>query len=126
MRQPSRARPDPLSEQRRSQPLEFFHNFLRTFYLDNTPDETLGLWRQQIYSTRFGSYAEDALYVLDTILADPPPDLIERLEEGGVTLFHRPDDFTLIPYTYEETVAWLREQTEQFREAYEAFRRGSA
>ncbi len=124
MRQTNSPQPDPMSAQRRSRPLEFFRQFLGTFFLDNTEEEGLSLWRQQIESTRFNSYAADALYVLDTILANPPQDLIERLEEGGgITLFHRPDEYTLIPYTFEETVAWLRDQTERFRAAYEDFQK---
>jgi hypothetical protein len=122
MRKPVPPVPDPASEQRRADPLALFRQVLGTFFLDNTEEERLALWRNRIETTRFNSYAADVLFALDAIVTDPPEDLIKLLEdEGGITLFHRPDRFTLIPYTFDETAAWLRDQTAQFRTAYEEF-----
>jgi hypothetical protein len=95
-----------------------FRGFLQFLWMDNTPDEALQQWRQRIQD--FPDEAERDLACLDQIIADPPPDLVQMLnDDGWIILSHEPDPATLVDYTRDEYVGWLRETTARFRSTYE-------
>jgi hypothetical protein len=93
--------------------LATFRAFLEEMWMDNTEEEALALWRRRIRRTP--AYVDDALAALDRVLADPPPDLREQLEQHGwIALRHR-EPAGQTPYTHDETVDWLRAMTARFR-----------
>ena len=54
----------------------------------------------------------------------PPANLTEIMEEEGwIILTHEPDPETVLPFTHEENVAWLRRMTEEYRQIYLEVRR---
>jgi hypothetical protein len=100
-------------------PLEPFRRLLRRLFMDNTVDEAFALWRYNV--EHVPHLAQEDLDTLDTILAAPPPDLVEIMEQDGwIHLTHTPDSATLIPYTHDEYVEWLRDITTRMRADYDA------
>jgi hypothetical protein len=106
-----------LTAKRRAEPREFLREVLK-LWMDNTPDDALALWKGRLLAG--GSFAKDALEILDKTIADPPPDLIELMKENGwLHLIHEDEDGEETPFTFDEHVAWLREQTERLRAAFQ-------
>lgn len=98
---------------------ERFRALLTALFVDNTVDEALAEWRYR--AEHVAHDVERDLALLDAILADPPADLVELMEnDGWIHLLHRPDTHTVIPYSRDEHVAWLRDVTERMRSIYEA------
>lgn len=92
--------------------------FLAEMWADNTAEEAEVLWKRRV--ARTPAYAAEALAALDAVLAQPPANLRDILvADGQIPLFHRPDNATITPYTFEETLAWLRTMTARFRALYE-------
>jgi len=110
---------DPVSQERRADPTALFRNILKSYFADNSWDDTMKLWRIAIANG--GSYPEDVLWCLDVIAENPPANLGQLLyEDGWITLEHEETDDKLgEPYTPEEQVAWLRERTALLRAEYE-------
>ena len=93
---------------------ERFRALIRALFADNTEEEALALWRYDVENRP--QQARETLAVLDAILADPPPDLVELMEnDGWIHLVHRPDEWTATPYSHDEYVAWLRDITARMR-----------
>lgn len=93
--------------------LDQFDDFLRRVWKDNTEGEAMLLWRRSVENTPDVARAD--LEALDAVLADPPPDLEQRLaEHGWIHLVHKPE---FVPYSFDETVEWLRGTTEKLRAA---------
>jgi hypothetical protein len=105
-------------------PRECFHAFLRTFWMDNTEEEALALWRLMI---RHGSsFPREALRCVDAVLADPPPDLVESMQvHGWLYPVHQPDADHVEPYSYDEHVDWLRGWADRLRAALDELSEGS-
>ena len=105
------------SRRRRENPVECFAAFLRDFWTDNTEEEARLVWESR--ARLAPEYAEDALYCLDAVVLDKPPDLEQIVrEQGNLYLSHQ--DGSARPYTYEETLAWLRQVAKEFRAIYES------
>lgn len=109
---------DPISQQRRAAPLDFFGDFLQGTWMDNTPEEALCLWKLKLYQPT--SYAADALYALDYVIAKPPHDLIERLQQNGWIYLSHEDDPDEPLYTFDEHLQWLKNMNQQYRQLYKA------
>lgn len=106
---------DKESEQRRKDPLAFVLTLFRELWVDNTPEEFRAAWRSKVKLAPW--YAQDALYCLKAVLANPPANLVERLrDKGGVYLFH---PGSAAPYTVEETLHWLAQVTQDFQADYD-------
>lgn len=102
--------------------IDRFRDFLQSVWMDNTSDEALQQWQQRVLE--FPTAAASDLECLESILADPPENLVQMLhDDGWVILTHRPDPQTVVGYTHDEYVEWLRDMTARFRDAY---RRASA
>lgn len=96
-----------------------FRGFLQFIWMDNTEDEALVQWRHRIRA--FPDEAERDLACLQEIVADPPQDVVSMLnEDGWIILSHEPDPETVLDYTPEEYVAWVRDMAARFRAVYEA------
>lgn len=115
------------SARRRAAPLDFFCVFLRDIWLDNTPEEALRQWQNIV--AHFPWYADDALYCLNAVIAQPPPNLEDILSEcGWIELVHPPksDDndngqqgqSEVRPYTFDELVEWLVQLREQYQAVF--------
>lgn len=105
---------------RREQPLDFFRQFLRAIWMDNTEEEAEEQWRQKV--TFFSDYADDALFCLDWVVANPPDNLPDILvDDGWIALYRESDDpqAEIEDFTFDETVEWLRDMTDHFKEIYE-------
>ena len=106
----------PVSQERRNDPIAFFRQILKSYFADNSWDDTLGLWR--IALANGGPYPDDVLWCLDWIVEHPPANLGQLLyEDGWITLEHPEDEDGEpgAPYTADEQVAWLRERTAALR-----------
>jgi hypothetical protein len=105
------------SQKRRANPLEFFKNFLQRIWMDNTEEEALFQWKQLVKGSP--SYVEDALYCIDAVIANPPENLVEILEnEGWLILYYNDDQPDERPYTDEEYYEWLKQMRDEFRAIY--------
>lgn len=107
------------SAQRRSAPLEGFREFLRAIWMDNTEEEALRQW--QVKVDQFPWWADDALFSLDWVIANPPKNLVDLMQEHGWLLLHHEPDSSgdEREYSREEYLGWLKEMTERFRRIYE-------
>ena len=101
---------------RRADPLKFVCEVIEPLR-DSEVEGFLKIWRTK--ATHYRWYADDAMYCLDRVVAEPPPDLIDRIREGtGFVLNHvTPDKVT--PYTHAEVVAWLRDLATKMRAIYD-------
>jgi hypothetical protein len=109
------------SVKRRSNPLEYFKKFLGAYWIDQSEEEVFDHWQDEIRD--FPWKAEDILYCLDKVVADPPEDLLEIMRERGLLELWHGDIFDpggAIPYTYTETPEWLKGFTEKLRTMYRA------
>jgi len=108
------------SSKRRAEPIEFFKKFLSDIWMDNSEEQAIQQWEVKV--NQFPWYAEDALYCLSTVIDNPPPNLIELMEEyGWIVLYHEPDDSgNETRYTYEDYLEWLKHIKSKFRAIYDA------
>jgi hypothetical protein len=98
--------------------MDDFRDFLSQIWVDNTEEEAEAIWRRRVELNPW--WSEQALQSVDAVLADPPPDLREQLQEHGwISLYHHVDRDTVRPYSQAETVEWLRGVAERFRAIYE-------
>ena len=118
---------NPVSQERRNDPLAFFRQILRSYFADSSRDNTMKLWR--IALANGGSYPEDVLWCLDWIVDHPPENLAQLMyEDGWITLEHpaNDDDETeKRSYSFDERVAWLRERTTVLKAERDSARNGS-
>ena len=106
------------SRKRRAAPLEFFQQFLCDIWMDNTEEEAMDQWEVKVKQGPW--YAEDALYCMDAVIANPPENLVEILEnEGWIILYHNCDQPDERPYTDEEHYEWLKQMRDEFRAIYD-------
>lgn len=106
------------SRQRLAAPLEFFKEFLREIWMDNSPEEALAQWRVKV--EQFPWYATDALTCLDAIIADPPSNLVEIMQQDGWIMLYHESATEVQPYTFEEYLEWLRQMRDEFQMVYDA------
>lgn len=105
--------------------LESFSEFLKSFWMDNSEEIAVLLWKNLLNSSP--ELAREYLIVLDAIIAYPPPNLIELMQQNGwIILYYEPDPATVIPYTFSEHVEWLTQMTAQWRCIYEKERSSPA
>src|SRR5579864_700130 len=78
-----------------------FIAFLEHIWMDNTEEDALAMWEQRVLYGR--EEAGRDLAALDSMVANPPTDLVALMEEHGwIHLVHRPDRDTMTPYSFEE------------------------
>ncbi len=105
------------SEKRRENPLVFFIEFLEAIWMDNTEEEAIYQWEVKV--KHFPWYASDALYCIEAVIANPPNDLIDILENHGwIGLYDETPD-EIKPYSFDETLNWLKKMHDKFRRVYE-------
>lgn len=108
---------------RRADPRECVAEFVRTFWSETTEEDVRYLWQHQVTAAPW--YAEDVLFCLDAVIADPPPELEKFLRESGnLHLYHR--DGTAKRYSDAEALAWLKNIEREFRTTFEASSASSA
>ena len=106
------------SRKRRAAPLETFIDFLRAIWMDNTDEEALFQWKKSVDQSPL--YAEDALYCIDAVIANPPENLVEIMEnQGWIILSRNYDQPDERPYTDEEYYEWLKQMRDEFRAIYD-------
>jgi hypothetical protein len=105
------------SRKLRANPLETFTELLRAIWMDNTDEEALFQWKTTVEQSPL--YAKDALYCIDAVIANPPENLVEILEnEGWLILSYNYDQPDERPYTDEEYYEWLKQMRDEFRAVY--------
>ena len=89
-----------------------FIEWLRTYFLEASPEEARQQWSE---SARLAFWVcLDHLRCVDAVLADPPENLIEMMQENGsVVLYHR-DAVPWHPYSKAEYLDWLRNVRKEF------------
>jgi hypothetical protein len=98
--------------------VERFRTFLQMVWMDNTADEAMEQWRQRVRN--FPAEAGRDLDCLDAIVADPPSDVVQMLnDDGWVILSHEPDPETVVDRSRDEYVDWVRATAARFRDVYE-------
>ena len=109
------------SARRRAAPLSFFAQFLSDIWKGSTPEEADYSWRVKV--EHYPWYADDALYCLNAVLADPPDDLLDIMREHGwLSLEHEMDAQGVErPYSFDDVVDWLRDMRDRYRTVYEEF-----
>ena len=101
---------------RRADPVAFVAEVVEPMR-DSEEAGFLEIWRTK--ATGYRWYADDAMVCFDKVIADPPPDLVERLRAGtGFSLYHT-DPNNRAPYTHDDVVAWLRNLREKMRVIYD-------
>ena len=101
---------------RRADPLKFLCEVIEPLR-DSDVDGFLKIWRTK--ATYYRWYADDAMYCLDRVLADPPADLIERIREGTGFVLNHVTPSAVTPYSHAEVVAWLRDLGDKMRAIYD-------
>jgi hypothetical protein len=105
------------SRSRRAAPLKTFVDFLERIWMDNTEEEALFQWQRMVKN--FPLYASDYLYCIDVVIANPPENLVEIMEDRGWLIlsynYDQPDER---PYTDEEYYEWLKQMRDEFRAIY--------
>lgn len=110
------------ARERRANPVQFFQQFLRDIWMDNSPDEARAQW--QVKVEQYPWYADDALACLDAVIANPPDNLAAILEEDGwISLYHETPD-EVCAYDPQETLDWLKGMRSEFKAVYEQAARG--
>src|SRR6267142_6406511 len=104
------------SKQRRANPQACLAEFLKDFWTDNTDEEATLMWRLRVGTAP--GYAEDMLYCLDEVIANPPAQLEKFVREQGNLYLYHPDG-TATLYNDAETLAWLKRIAKEFRDIFE-------
>lgn len=103
------------SRARRAAPLEFFCEVMQLMQ-NNDVDSFLAIWRTKALHYRW--FANDALYCFDKVLAEPPPDLIDRLFKCGGFVLNHVTPSKITPYSHDEAVAWVRDLASKMRQIH--------
>ena len=101
---------------RRADPLKFVCEVIEPLR-DSEVEGFLKIWRTK--ATHYRWYADDAMYCLDRVIAEPPPDLIDRIREGTGFVLNHVTPAKVTPYTHAEVVAWLRDLATKMRAIYD-------
>jgi hypothetical protein len=111
-----------LRKTHRDNPNDFFEELLEKIWMNRDEDQAFREWKRlcdQVYW-----YAEDAVGCLEHILANPPANLVELMQERGwILLDHGTARYTLLKPYREKYVAWLVDMTDQFKNIYAAHTR---
>ena len=104
------------STAREASPASFFREILRHYWMDNTPEEAMRLWRTTLRDMPW--YAADVLNCFYSILREPPEELVDLMQQNGwVMLFHETET-GLVPKSRDEYLEWLRAVHEEWSEVY--------
>lgn len=99
-------------------PIKFFQQLLTAYWNDHEPEQTEAKWRQHCLEQRW--YAEDVLDCFTTILADPPQDLADMMQEyGSIMLPHGDAPYTVLWHYRRRYEDWLTQTHLKFREVFE-------
>jgi|GEM_PF-2865170 len=110
MTQPPDAYTAGLRQQHRDDPLEFFGKALREFFMNRDDHQTIRAWTRMIHDNRW--YTEDVIECMQTVLANPPDDLVMLIQENGWVMLPRPDDMPAADY-HALYLAWLSESAQR-------------
>ncbi|MDZ8055900.1 MAG: hypothetical protein RMX68_016665 [Aulosira sp. ZfuVER01] len=106
-----------LQKEHREKPLEFFTKLLTDIRMGRSEEEAIREWKRLCEQVSW--YAEDAIRCLETILADPPANLIEIMQENGwILLDHGSQSYTPIKAYRQQYVEWLEKWVNQCRDVY--------
>jgi len=104
-------------------PADRLCEFLRLVWMDNTPDEARAQWATRV--EQFPDLAQDSLEALDSVIADPPENLVELMQEcGWISLYEETYD-TVTPLGKDAYVDWLRSVRDDFGALFEERAAGS-
>jgi hypothetical protein len=99
-----------MRERHRRDPVAFFAEVLEAIWMQSEPKDVEFLWQHRLRSAPW--WAEDALWVFERVIADPPSnlcDLIASHAERSPVVDEQTGD------QHEACVAWVRAQLEFLR-----------
>lgn len=109
---------DTVRKEHRENSQTFFVEILNTLWGDRNEEETLSEWRRLCSKVRW--YAEDALECMDRILAEPPYNLAELMQnEGSIMLASGPAPYTVIHLYRQKYYDFLLDTSQKFRKIFE-------
>ncbi|MBN1946913.1 MAG: hypothetical protein JW797_14665 [Bradymonadales bacterium] len=108
------------SQAHRAQPVDFALKVLAELFGHYmTPDQSYGLWEEQLRTAMW--YADDALFCLRELLANPPENLAERLRQaakGTLVLGNHPG-MEGQDHTDDQVLHWIARVTDQLEERFQ-------
>jgi hypothetical protein len=104
------------SAARAESPVSFFREILRHYWMDNTPEEAMRLWRTTLRDAPW--YAVDILNCFYTVLHEPPEDLVDLMQQNGWVMLFDETDTGLVSKPRDEYLDWLRAVHEEWSEVY--------
>jgi hypothetical protein len=109
---------DAARQAHRADPQAFFVELLQSLWGDREEAQVLAEWRRLCTKVRW--YAQDAVECLDHMLANPPPNLVELMQdEGSIMLDAGPARYTVIRLYREKYLDFLRDTCRRFKEVLE-------
>ncbi len=100
----------------RQKPKEYFSDFLRGVWMDNTPEEAYNHWNSRV--EQFPWYADNCLYAIRYVLDNPPDDLQEILRnDGWIGFYHEDEEET--EFSRDEYLVWLENVYKDFKKIYD-------
>lgn len=106
-----------LRKKHRDYPIEFFGELLEAIWMNRDEEQSIREWKR--LCTQVHWYAEDAMQCLDYVLAHPPANLIELMQERGwIMLDHGAGPDTLVKTYHEKYLARLVDMTAQCKHIY--------
>ncbi|MFE2934846.1 hypothetical protein [Streptomyces sp. NPDC059278] len=97
--------------------MEDFIPLVRVHFHDKSDRETLASWRSLV--ARSPEQARKELECFMRVAADPPPDLVQVIEQYGYFRLSTMKKHVRVPFSRAEYVEWFRRVVGEFREAAE-------
>lgn len=107
------------SDARRATPLPFAVEAVEDLFRHES-DKERGFVRWQRKLEQSIWWADDAIYCLEHVIANAPPDLGETLREHGINIWVQGPDGEMIG-SPQDHVDWLRKSTLRMREMFETY-----
>jgi len=107
------------SKAHRARPVDFALKLLAELFGHySTEEQSYDLWEEQINTAMW--YADDALFCLKELLANPPDNLSERLNDipGGSLVFANHPEKRGGLSNDEQLILWIREVTDRLEERF--------
>ena len=104
--------------QHKENPNDFFKEILQNIWCDRSEERIILEWKRLCTQVRW--YAKDVLECIETILDNPPPKLVELMqEEGWIILNDKTQNQAGCFNTKELYLDWLRQTSIAFSQIYE-------
>lgn len=97
--------------------MEDFIPLVRVHFHDKSGSETMASWRSLV--ARNPEQAREELECFKRVAADPPPDLVQVIEQYGYFRLSTMKKHVRVPFSHDEYVKWFRRVVGEFREAAE-------